>query len=687
LSWNRWAKEVVGLDESLSGRIFISYRRQETAWPAGRLYDVLVEHFPAEQVFKDVDNIDPGEDFVEQVQAAVASCEVLLALIGPQWLTMTDESGHRRLDNPEDYVRLEIETALKRKIRVIPILVDDARMPRSNELPVTLAPLVRRNAVEINPVTFDTKRLISTVRRTLAALKVSDTTTPSASPTPTASPDRSDQEVAGPEVEHLYDQALASFWTEQWDKAVDLFGEVLTREPYYADAARKLELARRQQQLALHYTQASAAADAGDWEQAVAEYSMVADSEPDYRETNARLAKARHQHQLAGWLAEAHRLHRARQWAAVIKVGEQLRAIEPSAADPDGLIASARSELAAEQRAANLAADYHTALRLFDAGRWEEAVGALERVTQLDPTYQNAPALLDRARRELGQASIEQAEAPRQALDKSSQASDPIPLGPPTQSQQEQLTRRSQTPKTGAADSPKQRRKSFLNTVLPAILLAILISVAISVPLIIEHNMSPPNGQLVFNDDFSSPAFWPLNVRDAGGATYYLSSAYRVRAGAHYSKWAWPDQPNVYPRADSNLRIDVEARAVNGADQGGYGIACRLKGNNFYAFEINENGHVAIRKVSDAGGWAYLASSSTSLVSNNGTRKLQATCSSPQGEESKEVDLALWVAGKKVLDTKDTSNLLADGTVALFAASFSNGAIEAQFDNFSVTRI
>jgi hypothetical protein len=134
------------LNESLPGRIFISYRRQETAWPARRLYDVLVEHFRAEDVFKDVDNIEPGEDFIERITAAVGSCNVPLALIGPQWLTITDENGQRRLDNPADFVRLEIETALTRKIRVIPILVDEARIPRANELPPTLAPLVRRNA-------------------------------------------------------------------------------------------------------------------------------------------------------------------------------------------------------------------------------------------------------------------------------------------------------------------------------------------------------------------------------------------------------------------------------------------------------------------------------------------------------------------------------------------------------------
>jgi hypothetical protein len=156
------------MNESLPGRIFISYRRQETRWPARQLYDVLVEHFPAEQVFKDVDSIEPGEDFVERITAAVSSCDVLLALIGEQWLTITDENGQRRLDNPRDYVRVEIETALTRKIRVIPILVDDAQMPDANQLPPALAPLVRRNAVEINPITFDTKRLITAVQKTLA---------------------------------------------------------------------------------------------------------------------------------------------------------------------------------------------------------------------------------------------------------------------------------------------------------------------------------------------------------------------------------------------------------------------------------------------------------------------------------------------------------------------------------------
>jgi glycerophosphoryl diester phosphodiesterase len=151
-----------------AGRVFISYRRQDTAWPARQLYDVLVAELGADRVFKDVDNIEPGDDFVERIQSAVGSCEVLLALIGPQWLTVTDANGLRRLDDPQDFVRIEVETALTRDdVRVIPILVDNARMPSPQELPSGLARLTRRQAVEINPVNFDTRRLLRVLNDTL----------------------------------------------------------------------------------------------------------------------------------------------------------------------------------------------------------------------------------------------------------------------------------------------------------------------------------------------------------------------------------------------------------------------------------------------------------------------------------------------------------------------------------------
>jgi hypothetical protein len=137
-----------------SGRIFVNYRRGDTAYAAGWLYDRLAERFGG-QVFKDVDSIEPGEDFVEKITHAVASCDVLLALIGDRWLTITDADGTRRLDNPDDFVRLEIEAGLTRDVRVIPILVAGTSMPDASDVPASLAKLVRHQALVLSPSHFN----------------------------------------------------------------------------------------------------------------------------------------------------------------------------------------------------------------------------------------------------------------------------------------------------------------------------------------------------------------------------------------------------------------------------------------------------------------------------------------------------------------------------------------------------
>ncbi|MDR6794635.1 hypothetical protein J2X12_004043 [Pseudarthrobacter oxydans] len=152
---------MAGSLPTASGRIFISYRREETAYPAGWLYDRLADRYGGGQVFKDVDSIQLGDDFVEAITRAVGSCDVVLVLIGDKWITIADEHGKRRLDDADDFVRLEIQAALTRNVRVIPILVDGARMPRADELPESLAKLVRRQALEFSPARFefDTSRL------------------------------------------------------------------------------------------------------------------------------------------------------------------------------------------------------------------------------------------------------------------------------------------------------------------------------------------------------------------------------------------------------------------------------------------------------------------------------------------------------------------------------------------------
>src|SRR5690348_16881505 len=131
------------------GGIFISYRRQQSGDLAGRLYDRLARHFGESQVFMDVDKIQPGVYFADEINRAVTACKVLLAVIGPTWLTATDERGRRRLDDPDDLVRLEIETALARGVRVIPILAQDARTLARVDLPESLTDLARCHALPI----------------------------------------------------------------------------------------------------------------------------------------------------------------------------------------------------------------------------------------------------------------------------------------------------------------------------------------------------------------------------------------------------------------------------------------------------------------------------------------------------------------------------------------------------------
>jgi TIR domain len=143
--------------------IFINYRREDTAGHAGRLYDALAARFGDDHVFMDIDAIDPGEDFTQVVEQSVGSCDVLLALIGRSWTSTVDREGRRRLDKPNDWVRVEIQTALERPdTRVIPTLVQGAEMPSSDELPPPLQKLSHRNAFEIRDSRWrsDVQRLI-----------------------------------------------------------------------------------------------------------------------------------------------------------------------------------------------------------------------------------------------------------------------------------------------------------------------------------------------------------------------------------------------------------------------------------------------------------------------------------------------------------------------------------------------
>ncbi len=130
--------------------IFISYRREDSGPHAARLRDALITHFGHKRVFFDLDSISLGRDFREAIRQAGASCEVLLAIIGNKWANVRDSSGRLRLENPGDYVRIEISFALQNQLHVIPILVDGAPMPQASSLPVDIRDLAYRQALDVS---------------------------------------------------------------------------------------------------------------------------------------------------------------------------------------------------------------------------------------------------------------------------------------------------------------------------------------------------------------------------------------------------------------------------------------------------------------------------------------------------------------------------------------------------------
>jgi TIR domain len=155
-----------------AGSIFISYRRSDSADIAGRIYDRLVEEYGRASIFKDVDSIPLGTDFKEYLDRKVSECNFLLAVIGDRWLDASDEAGKRRLEDPQDFVRVEIESALEKNIPVIPLLVRGAKMPMAENLPVGLRRLVYKNGIPIRPdpdFHRDMDRLISALDESIGS--------------------------------------------------------------------------------------------------------------------------------------------------------------------------------------------------------------------------------------------------------------------------------------------------------------------------------------------------------------------------------------------------------------------------------------------------------------------------------------------------------------------------------------
>lgn len=171
-------------------KVFISYRREDTSGHAGRLYDAMAARFGEPHVFVDIE-LAPGIDFVKRIREAVGACHVLLVMIGPRWAVVVDDDGQTRIADPDDFVRLEVETALRRPdVTLIPVLVAGAKMPDPDDLPESLRSLTHRNALELSDMRwrYDVGRLNGTLDELLAdASPLPADPTPGA-PEPTAQP-------------------------------------------------------------------------------------------------------------------------------------------------------------------------------------------------------------------------------------------------------------------------------------------------------------------------------------------------------------------------------------------------------------------------------------------------------------------------------------------------------------------
>ena len=223
----------------MSGKIFINYRRGDDPGNTGRLFDRLQDEFEPQQLFLDVDNIPPGRDFVRELNDRVAECDIVLSVIGKTWLDAQDGAGARRLDNPDDFVRIELLSALNQNKQVIPVLVGETQMPRPEDLPEPLRPLARRNAVRLTHERFraDMAGLIKALRQSLDEIERQR-----------QNEERRRQEAAAKERADEGKRALSLAKLAGTIPALDAFLALNPGEPL-ADEARKLKaglLARKE---------------------------------------------------------------------------------------------------------------------------------------------------------------------------------------------------------------------------------------------------------------------------------------------------------------------------------------------------------------------------------------------------------------------------------------------------------
>jgi TIR domain len=229
---------------SFRGSIFISYRRADTPGYVRGLMSDLRNTFGSKQVFLDMEDIEAGSDFPRIIEEAVSNCEMLLAIIGPNWSELRDEAGQRRIEDANDFVRLEIAAALERKIPIIPVLVENAKMPKEEEIPSQINILATLQGI---PLTHD--RWDDDIARLFAAIE---------------------SVTVEPRIARLYSNALAKLELGQWQEALADFETISSEQPGYLDIAERIEPLR-----ALRKSLSGLGPKANGWQALVSKYPLI----------------------------------------------------------------------------------------------------------------------------------------------------------------------------------------------------------------------------------------------------------------------------------------------------------------------------------------------------------------------------------------------------------------------------
>lgn len=354
--------------------IFISYRREDSEGQAGRLFDDLTAHFGEDSVFMDVAGIEPGRDFRRVIDEHVASCGVLLAMIGKRWIDAADQSGRRRLEDPMDFVRLETASALKRDIPVVPVLVHGAGMPRAEQLPEDLAELAYRNGVEVTHARWDSdvQILIKALSPYVESLQKNGGPVKAASPAQASSARTADAAVAAGAAQAAGGAAFAGMPAAKKSFATIVAGSAaaliigVSGYLWYQVSSERAQMIRQAALLeeakanvaaaelkAKQRAEENAIADALEAKKLAGEKALAAETEAKRRAQETALARefeAKRQAQESAYARDLEGKRRAREMVETEKREAEKRAKEIAVAEKRAAEKRAREQAAVEER-------------------------------------------------------------------------------------------------------------------------------------------------------------------------------------------------------------------------------------------------------------------------------------------------------------------------------------------------